>query len=1298
MKPAYEDTLLERVKLNNITYDVFSLNKIIAKDIDISPSIHFRTGSIDRASFSSIHSKGIDGGYRTIPDGHSSKNDVLVSIITVCRNAEATIQSAIDSVREQSHPNVEHIIIDGNSTDGTLNILRSNERWLSYFLSEPDDGIYSAMNKGLLLAKGEFIAILNADDRLYPAFIEESLAALRATGADISYCNYDNESTAIQCPPISVGILFSQLSIKHNTFLFSRDAFHKVGGFDEGYKIVSDAKWNRLAFLRGLRFVKVDKSLIFYSARGASAAHTNDQKSLIINESSRLIRELFPFLDDEEASSIYLSNFNNHRLSKISEIFNSKGTSSLLRAALQKFIEFNLSHRESYEVEVHTAPERLVQTLVACFNLSISFDQLKFRGNDAGLSAAFRDLTQIYHKCNKIKKPVVLHFVRTFSSPSETFIYNFINDARRAQRDEFIHVVLCDRRDLEKERPIDDILSIDWDVVPHVIREYVYRHIFSSLIPQRIVNHFALNGFHLWKRLTALERQIPTINMCHGIDVFVIDEDEEYSAYVREYCSISPRVCFTTVSHYLRDVLLSRGVPAEKIFQVPNSISSLFYEHRKRTDFYDGLRELKILAVGRLIAWKGHNLLIEALGELHRKQNFKFSLTIACGGYENERRKLEQLAAENGIFDFVRFVSFIDFQKQPQFYAHFDLFVQPSTYSNDKIPRTETFGVSVLEAMTAGLPVIVSDAGGIPEVAGGSNSHVRIVPAGNIRELSAAIYDMVKERQTVFADASELAKGKLDAFSSMEQLKKFKEAELWCDRKLMKVVQFSALTTGGAAGASLNIHKALMESNINSFFVTRSDKIITPFMPNVQYIEPEFNVGFDTYQGGDNQKRNFTLFSIDDEVLSNDTVISYARDADIIILGWHARFLSSGNVGALCNLGVPVFITIRDMNPITGGCHYFHGCHRWKSNCTSCPQLKNNDDDFPMYVFENKLGLWESENKAFIALSKHSEDILRESPLVGNAPVFNINNIVDTNVFFPENKSECRSVFGFDDRSYTIGYLPSFGSSVKGHEQCVEALKALKVLVGPEARIEVGLAGVGRMDKKAVRFRIKEFGHLHRKDELRKFYSAVDVIVVPSLEETFSNTVVESLACGTPVVGFRTGILAELGSDEKLASAVPIGDSVALARAIFQRMGCEQDRAYCHEYIKREFGRDAIITKYRSAFKHMQKSDGEQHSVKVVAASRGGLSTLDFRRKVRRRAVDGRRSNRTSQRHGRSANNITAADALAQVGEPSSVFFLLRAGARCLFPAGVPEWGKVLGRKYLLIEGRMRDGIRKVRS
>ena len=96
------------------------------------------------------------------------KNKIKISIITVTKNSEKFLQKTIDSLSNQTHQNFEHIIIDGDSTDGTLEIIKKNSNKITKWISEPDQGLYYAMNKGLSFCTGNVIGILNSDDIYFP--------------------------------------------------------------------------------------------------------------------------------------------------------------------------------------------------------------------------------------------------------------------------------------------------------------------------------------------------------------------------------------------------------------------------------------------------------------------------------------------------------------------------------------------------------------------------------------------------------------------------------------------------------------------------------------------------------------------------------------------------------------------------------------------------------------------------------------------------------------------------------------------------------------------------------------------------------------------------------------------------------------------------------------------------------------------------------------------------------------------------------------------------------------------------
>lgn len=172
-----------------------------------------------------------------------------VTIITVCFNSEAHIADTLKSIDTQSWPNIEHVVIDGASTDGTLRILQSHPRAARRVLSEPDEGIYDAMNKGLALASGDLVGFLNADDMLaWPGAVEAiaNAAADDNTGAvcgDLVYVRRDRPDDVLRYWR-SGAFASSRLRFgwmpPHPTFYVRRSLLARVGGFDTQLRIAAD--------------------------------------------------------------------------------------------------------------------------------------------------------------------------------------------------------------------------------------------------------------------------------------------------------------------------------------------------------------------------------------------------------------------------------------------------------------------------------------------------------------------------------------------------------------------------------------------------------------------------------------------------------------------------------------------------------------------------------------------------------------------------------------------------------------------------------------------------------------------------------------------------------------------------------------------------------------------------------------------------------------------------------------------------------------------------------------------------
>lgn len=185
----------------------------------------------------------------------------LVSVVTICRNAATTITRTIHSVQNQTYPNIEHVFVDGVSSDATLEVIQSKIRPQDRLVSEPDDGISDALNKGVKLAQGTFVQFLHADDALPETFIERAVAILQQTQAPFVFGDliFEQAGEPVMCyrgeADYQRAIARRMPNLNHPTCVHRRDMFTQVGPFDTRYRCAMDHDWFLRATHLGLNGV-----------------------------------------------------------------------------------------------------------------------------------------------------------------------------------------------------------------------------------------------------------------------------------------------------------------------------------------------------------------------------------------------------------------------------------------------------------------------------------------------------------------------------------------------------------------------------------------------------------------------------------------------------------------------------------------------------------------------------------------------------------------------------------------------------------------------------------------------------------------------------------------------------------------------------------------------------------------------------------------------------------------------------------------------------------------------------------
>jgi glycosyltransferase involved in cell wall biosynthesis len=198
-----------------------------------------------------------------------------ISVVTVCFNSEKTLERTLQSFLQQDYVQKELILIDGASTDGTQKIIEKYRSQIAIVVSEPDKGIYDAMNKGWQMATGEFVHFLNSDDWYVGPSVLSKLAAKMTDNnviyhGRLLYQHVDGHTTPMGRPCGLQDLKYELKGIHQPATLFPRAAFDQWGGFDISYRISSDYELIR-RFAKNLvtRFLDVD--VVYMSDSGASA-------------------------------------------------------------------------------------------------------------------------------------------------------------------------------------------------------------------------------------------------------------------------------------------------------------------------------------------------------------------------------------------------------------------------------------------------------------------------------------------------------------------------------------------------------------------------------------------------------------------------------------------------------------------------------------------------------------------------------------------------------------------------------------------------------------------------------------------------------------------------------------------------------------------------------------------------------------------------------------------------------------------------------------------------------------------
>ena len=229
---------------------------------------------------------------------------MLISIITINYNNKEGLEKTIKSVRDQSFGDIEYIIIDGNSDDGSKGLINKNKSDFDYYVSEPDNGIYNAMNKGINVAKGDYLLFLNSGDYFTSELALSDFINHIDFEGDIIYGDYKFNNGGKIYPDKLTPMYFIKSSLPHQSTLIRKNVFDLFGNFDESFEICADRAFFIKCFLsNSLKFSHINYPLTVFDLSGIS----NDikYKTLKQKEDERLFKEYFNIFYDDYINHLW---------------------------------------------------------------------------------------------------------------------------------------------------------------------------------------------------------------------------------------------------------------------------------------------------------------------------------------------------------------------------------------------------------------------------------------------------------------------------------------------------------------------------------------------------------------------------------------------------------------------------------------------------------------------------------------------------------------------------------------------------------------------------------------------------------------------------------------------------------------------------------------------------------------------------------------------------------------------------------------------------------------------------------
>lgn len=315
---------------------------------------------------------------------------------------------------------------------------------------------------------------------------------------------------------------------------------------------------------------------------------------------------------------------------------------------------------------------------------------------------------------------------------------------------------------------------------------------------------------------------------------------------------------------------------------------------------------------------------------------------------------------------------------------------------------------------------------------------------------------------------------------------------------------------------------------------------------------------------------------------------------DVIFLHWiNLGFLSMQAIEELHALGKPIVWHLHDLWAITGGCHYPGTCHRYVDKCFNCPALVfQGDNDRSKEIWKLKRELAQEYKTTFVGASRWIANIATGASVSRKSGrVLAIPNPIDIDKYLPGNKQQARKKLQVPEDSFILLFTAAnIHDKRKGFELLYRALKICNEKGYLPKKTRLVIAGKSKNDYSSFPYSPISLGLIESEEEMVSLYQSADVFVIPSLQDNLPNTVVEALACGTPVCGFKTGGIPELVIQNETGVLSVSTEASNLARAL--RDIAESDLAKMGENARKlivdNYSELVVATQYETLFQELK--------------------------------------------------------------------------------------------------------------